>query len=307
MEISSIAHIVPEQLTDFQADLFITTLSYESRSIAVAKRMEGLECRKVALLRPNPCREHAYKANLAYFQEHGFELLTQESDLPDISNILKDHVENEIRIMVDCTSMYRPWYYELFRWFGEKQEVYDRAVIRFVYTMADYVEEKTPHKVRKLEEFLKFETRKKKTGKVLIMGLGQEPKVSEDIYKQLNPDLLFLYYADSPVDKRFVKELFVNNHGLINATHIRNLIAYPINNGHAIYQSLINTILPLRDDYRITLVPQGPKIFSLACLLIKMSYPDVRIRYPRFKKDQILDRQACGEPVIMDIHFEREG
>ena len=142
--------------------------------------------------------------------------------------------------------------------------------------------------------------------KALILGLGHEANVSEAIYKIVKPDLLYLYYADPPVDKRFVEKVFVNNHALINMTPIRNLIAYPVNNGHIIYQSLIDTILPLRNDYAVTLIPQGPKIFSVASMLVQMGYPDTSISYPLFKKPQVSDRQPCGEPVILDVHFDGE-
>ena len=96
----------------------------------------------------------------------------------------------------------------------------------------------------------------------------------------------------------------MNNHTLIDATPIRNLVSYPIRNGQAIYQSLIETILPLREQYEVQLVPQGPKIFSVAAMLVHLEYPDITISYPVFKKPPTVDRQASGEPVILDVIFE---
>ncbi len=49
MELSSIKHIDPAKLTDFKADLFITTLGYETRCTALRKLLEGISCRKIAL------------------------------------------------------------------------------------------------------------------------------------------------------------------------------------------------------------------------------------------------------------------
>ncbi len=106
--------------------------------------------------------------------------------------------------------------------------------------------------------------------------------------------------------KRFVEKIFVNNHKLINEAPIRNLVAYPIRNGQAIYHSLINTILPLRNEYSIVLIPQGPKIFSVVSMLVHMGYPDIRISYPRFKKPSTADREPKDEPVALDILFEGE-
>ncbi len=131
------------------------------------------------------------------------------------------------------------------------------------------------------------ESNSRKKKKALILGLGQEENISETIYKIVNPDLLYLFYADPPVEKQFVEKVFVNNHALINETPIRNLIAYPIRNGQTIYQSLIDTILPLRDEYSIIIIPQGPKIFSVVSMLVHMGYPDIMISYPVFKKPQV--------------------
>jgi hypothetical protein len=92
----------------------------------------------------------------------------------------------------------------------------------------------------------------------------------------------------------------------MQSSPIRNLIAYPVFNGKTIYQSLIDTILPIRNEYSITLIPQGPKIFSVASMLVHIGYPDTVIRYPVFKRASSKDREPCGEPVILDVHFEGE-
>lgn len=307
MEISSIWHIKPSSLTDFKADLFITTLSHETRCTNIPRLLDGHSCKKMALCKSSAqLKEFAYKDNLEYFNSSGFELLELGGDRPDVGKILESMKGEEIRILFDCTSMSQHWYYEFFSWLGESQGDFAKVILRFTYTMTAYVDEGPPKKVKKIFEFEHSEIRNNKQKKALILGLGHEAGVSEAIYKKLNPDLLFLYYTDPPVDKRFVEKLFVNNHALINATPIRNLIAYPVSNGQLIYQSLIDTILPLRNDYSITMIPHGPKIFTVATMLVHLGYPDIRIGYPLFKRAQILDRQPWGEPVILDVHFEGE-
>ncbi len=93
---------------------------------------------------------------------------------------------------------------------------------------------------------------------------------------------------------------------MINEAPIRNLVAYPIRNAQTIYQSLINIILPLRNEYSIVLIPQGPKIFSVVSMLIHMGYPDIKISYPQFKKPPAADREPKDDPVVLDILFEGE-
>jgi hypothetical protein len=305
MELSSIQHIEPENLSDIQSDLFIASLSYESRCTTIARRLECNSCRKVALSRKDQSKEYEYEDNLLYFQENGFEIIEVSGDKPRIENLLTESRSEELKIIMDCTSMPQHWYYEIFSWFANNDHL-PSACLRMVYTMAAYVEEGTPPKVKKVREFLVEKTKTKKPKRALILGLGQEPNVSEMICKIVKPDLLYLFYADPPVEKRFVEKVFVNNHEVINATHIRNLISYPISNGQTIYQSLIDVILPLRSEYSITLIPQGPKIFSIAAMLLQMGYPDMVVSYPVFKKSQLRDRIPCGRPVVLDVLFEGE-
>lgn len=305
MELSSIQHIVPEKLLDFQPDLFIASLSHETRSTSIAKLLEGVSCRKVALCSNSLVKEYAYLSNLKYFTDQGFEIFELDSNDTVLDKILGTYASGEQKIMLDCTSMSQVSYYKVLSWFGEDLQV-NSARLRLVYTMAAFVEEGSAPKVKKVKDFLKVKTSERKRKRMLILGLGQEANVSEMICKIIKPDLLYLFYADPPAEKQFVEKVFVNNHSVINQAPIRNLIAYPINNGQAIYQTLIDVILPLRDEYAITIIPQGPKIFSMASMLLQMGYPDTVLSYPVFKRDQVQDRMPCGEPVVLDILFEGE-
>lgn len=305
MELSSIQHIVPEKLLDFQPDLFIASLSHETRSTSIAKLLEGVSCRKVALCSNSLVKEYAYLSNLKYFTDQGFEIFELDSNDTVLDKILGTYASGEQKIMLDCTSMSQVSYYKVLSWFGEDLQV-NSARLRLVYTMAAFVEEGSAPKVKKVKDFLKVKTSERKRKRMLILGLGQEANVSEMICKIIKPDLLYLFYADPPAEKQFVEKVFVNNHSVINQAPIRNLIAFPINNGQAIYQTLIDVILPLRDEYAITIIPQGPKIFSMASMLLQMGYPDTVLSYPVFKRDQVQDRMPCGEPVVLDILFEGE-
>jgi len=306
MELSSVTHIESESLTGIRADVFVCTLSPEQRSITIPRLFEKLDCRKVALVPAGNKDQASVRSNLEYLSQNEFEIIPVVSDVPDISGILKGAAGDEVDLVVDCTSMSQGWYYEFLRWFDESQADFQRARLRFTYTMGAYIEEEASGKLRRVKDFLKHESRKRKSKKALILGLGHEPGVAEAICRIEKPDQLFLFYADPPVDKRFVSKVFVNNHQLIQETPIRNLVAYPVSNGQEIYQNLVNTILPLRNEYQIALIPGGPKIFSVAAMLVHLGYPDTRISYPVFKRNPSQDREASGQPVVLDVHFEGE-
>lgn len=305
MELSSIQHIAPEKLLDFQPDLFIACLSYESRSTSIARQLETFSCRKVALCSQNQVKEYAYSDNLQYFQDQGFEILYFAKEDAVCKDIFAENGSGKMKIIMDCTSMSQILYYQILNWFSEDHYP-TSASLRMVYTMAAYVDEGSPPRVKKVREFLKVKKKPRQRKQVLLLGLGQEPGVSETICRLVKPDLLYLFYADPPAEKEFVEKVFVNNHAVINETAIRNLVSYPINNGQIIYQELIDIILPLRKEYDVSIIPQGPKIFSMASMLLQIGYPDTLLSYPVFKRNQVKDRMPCGKPVILDIHFEAE-
>lgn len=307
MEFSTITHVEPAGLLDFDADVFITTLGFESRCTSVARLYEDKQCRKIALSRTDHPKEYSFRENRAYYRENDFEIIPVERKVPDVNSLLASVKKRRIRIMLDCTSMSTRWYYEFFRWFGESQDLYQSATLRIAYTMAGYTGSDKSRKVKSVRAFLKAQRNATDLGKIaLIMGLGHEKQIGQAIYNIVKPDLLYLFYADPPVDKKFVEKTFVNNHSLIEATPIRNLIAYPIHNGQTIYHILINTILPLRNKYTVIIVPHGPKIFSLVAMLVQMGYPDTVVSYPVFKKPPAVDRIPSGDPVLLDLLFEGE-
>ena len=307
MELSSILHIDPAQLSDFKADVFVATLGYESRCTHISQLLEHLDCKKVALFSKQILKDFAYEENRKYFLSNKFALMEVDPHVPELASLLDSLNGKDLGIMIDSTSMPPSWYYQFFKWVNDHQELQGLVRIRIVYTMANYVNMESSIKVKAIRNFLDAEIKNSvKKKKALVLGLGQEKNIGESIYKLIKPERHYLYYADPPVEKRFAEQTFINNHSLISATPIKNLISYPIRNGQAIYQSLINTILPLRNDYSIILVAHGPKIFSVVSILIHLGYPDVRISYPLFKKPPALDRSPSGKPVILDILFEGE-
>jgi len=307
MELSSIQHIDPGKIADIKADIFLTTLGFESRCTYVARKLEGLSCRKVAFARTDHIKEHAFQENQSYYTDQGYEIVSLGSEKPDMDAVFRGYAGDKILVILDSTSMSARWYFEFFRWFSEAQNRFTEALIRIAYTMPAFTEHEEARKVKSVKAFMPSkhaDKDKKKT--VLLLGLGHEKNIGEVICKKIHPDRLFLLYADPPAHKSFVEKVFVNNHKLINSTPIRNLIAYPIRNGQEIYQKLIDLILPLRKEFRVILVPKGPKLFSVVAQLIHLSYPDVQIYYPDFKKPPTVDQHPSGEPVILDVLLEGE-
>lgn len=307
MDLSSILHIDSAQIADFSPDLFITTLWHEARSTTVSRAVENLDCRRIVLVPETIAHSFSYHENLKYFETRGFEKYSSEDEVPCLEKFIVPEKNADFRLLIDCTSMQPTWYHAFFNWFSEMQGEYGHVTLRFAITPGAYDATETPRKLKDIKGFLNFEKKDSTEKKnAILLGLGHEKRVSDSIYKILDPDLLILFYADPAVSKSVVEETFVNNHKLIESTHIRNLKPYPLFNGQVTYQTLVDTVLPLRQDYNLIVIPYGPKIFSLASLLLSLAYPDIYICYPVFKKVSTVDRKPAGDLVVLDLTFECE-
>ena len=140
MELSSIQHIDPGKLADFQPDLFIVSLSHETRSTNIAKSLEGISCRKVALCEPDQVKEYNYLANQEYLQDKGFEILELDNGDRDLDYIFKWSAPDDLKILLDCTSMTQLLYHRILNWFTENHQQ-NSVQLRLGYTMAAYVNE----------------------------------------------------------------------------------------------------------------------------------------------------------------------
>ena len=136
MELSLIQHIDSDKLSDYQSDIFISTLSNESRCLVIPRLLESLSCRKLALTYDGYDRDNLYNENLKYYQEKGYELVDVETEVPDIGVIINALPDSEAKIILDCTSMSQRWYYEFFKFFGESEDEYKSVNLRFACVLS---------------------------------------------------------------------------------------------------------------------------------------------------------------------------
>lgn len=308
MELNNIIHIKPEEILDFEPNLFIAASGYESRAIFIPQKFKHLKCKKLAIAFNEHSRELSRPANDKYFRENGFTLMNQKARVsPDYSKIFSEFKQKRLHVLIDISVMTRDWYHGLLKYLHSYLD-FEHFHLRMMYCPALYNEPirlKKQISMRKfafIDEFLDRPKEKKKTA--MILGLGVEKNISEKVYDMVKPDQVFLLYADPHIEKKYVENVFVNNHGLISKIPIRYLKNYPLINTRKIYQTLLDIILPLRQDYNIVIVPQGPKIFSLLSMVFQISYPDIQLNYPVYKVKQIKDRKPYQRFTTIDLEFD---
>lgn len=310
MELINITHFSAQPEPGFEADLFIAGSGYESRSTCIAKKLNNPGRKKVVLAFSDHQKEQVRNKNDQYFRDHGYEIfLTKPFGEPDFAPLFRDLDQEHINILIDITLMTRRWYHGFLQFLHESER-YQHTQVRISYCPALFYEPVTLRRKIKLNNFSlngqQEGTVKRHKKTAMIMGLGNEKGVAQAVYNMINPDHMLLLYADPAVHKSYVENIFVFNHSLITTVDIQNLIAYPLRDTEALYKTLVDLFLPLRNAYNVVIVPQGPKIFSLISMVLHLNYPDVTVSYPEYKVKEIRDKKSYADHISLDLEFSAD-
>jgi hypothetical protein len=310
MEFFDLSYIPANAITEFTPDLFITASGYESRSINVAQKFQNPGKKRIAFAFSECLNDIDRPENDLFFRKFNYNLLPFSGDEePDYESLLQEFQGDQLKILIDISVMTRLWYHTFIKYLYCTED-FKQLIIRVVYSPALFNESITLRKRIKLldfqlqENFKAAQSPNKK--RALLLGLGIEKGLSKVIHDLVDPDLTLLFYADPSVQQEYIDHVLINNHCLIKDISIRDLIPYPLENPEKLFKILNDKVLPLREDYNVIIVPQGPKIFSFTAMLLQINYPDIEIKYPKFQIKQIRDRKPLADLIGMDLHFTSE-
>lgn len=295
---------------DFEPDLFIAGSGYESRSTCIAKKLNNPGRKKVVLAFSDHHKEPVRTINDQYFTDHGYAFFyTKPFGQPDFVSIFKGLDPENVKVLIDISLMTRRWYDSFLKYLHNNHEL-NHADVRISYCPSNFYKPVAFRRKVSLHNFTlngeqkPSEKQHKKTA--LIMGLGNDKGVGQSVYQLVKPDHMLLLYADPAVHKSYVENIFVNNHSVINQVEIQNLVQYPLYDTEQLYKTFIELILPLREEYNVTIVPQGPKLFSLLSMVFHLNYPDVMVSYPEYKVRGATDKKSGSDDISLDLEFAAE-
>jgi len=310
MFITDLIHDPEKKVSDFKPDLFIAGSGYESRSVTLPRKLGDPGKRNVVLAYRECQKELFRKENDSYFTSKGYDFINaRASEAPDFNTLFSEFTSRELYVLVDITVMPRTWYHALFRYLHVGAG-FRKVHLRIVYCPSLFFE---PGSIRRKIEYRELAmidapVRKKRVEKelALLIGLGSEKRLSSALVEKMKPGMTTLLYADPAIHKSYVETVFVSNHALINGTDIKNLVPYPLMDTETAYRIMLDHLLPARNHYRVMIVPQGPKMFSVLAMVLQVNYPDVGIVCPSFKVKHFTDKKPFANHLSLDIVFEPE-
>jgi hypothetical protein len=202
--------------------------------------------------------------------------------------------------------MTKVWYAGIINFFLSSIKSCNYVTVHFSYTPAIYSNPKKSGSI-KFNNLVSFPGKKitdSEKPTALIIGLGLDYASAEFIWRHFKPALTILAYADPTNDLQYVEKVFKFNQNIIDATEVRNLINFPLNDLEKTDEIFTNLFLTLRSKYNIVFAPLGPKVLSLIVLLMATRYPDLNvIRVSSGSNAHAFDRLAYSKPLVYSVEF----
>lgn len=253
-------------------DIFVYGLGYETRSTMIASQVD--QARVFALKMP-ATNIHAYQKNVQFAKQRGHAIISnfEEFTTETLGRFFAKRRPGPIRIGFDISSLNRVMLVEVLAEISRNCENDDSFEV--YYCPAAYSE--PDWQFPQLESLgpisATFSTVNADPTKPLciIFGTGFEAALSMGMISQLEPRLSYCFWG-SGVDTRFDNAVKRANFNFDFPGFNTKAIPYDIKDPKGAFSQLESVVYGLSRQYRIVLIPMGPKIFTFLSALIGMTY-----------------------------------
>lgn len=108
-----------------------------------------------------------------------------------------------------------------------------------------------------------------------VFGLGYEPQLAVGAYEMLEPSVAW-GFRPIGLDSRFGPAVDLSNDQLYRVLHDDKVVDYRLDDPLTLVSNLESLVYAMSADSRIVLIPMGPKLFALACLLVSLGEREIR-------------------------------
>lgn len=295
-----------------EVDLFISALGYEGRASYAARALADGAGRRLAVAFDSVGRL-SFEANRTFFREAGFQIhpYTHTLFLRQISELIDSLEASDDRAIcarVDVSSMSRPMIAQVVVAMAETTTRRPLNV-EFLYCPAVFQEPSlnpSPIVVSQpvIPELAGWSEAPER-GVSAVVGLGFEYEQALGALEFLEPAASWAFVPKG-FDDRYYLAVQRTNQDLLGGIPSAQRHEYKIQEPADCFRTLEGLIYGLTQDCRPVLIPFGPKIFALICMLVGQAYsPKVTVwRVSGEQEGELLDRRASGEIIRFPVCFE---
>ena len=213
--------------------------------------------------------------------------------------------EDELRLLVDYSSMPRSWYSAVLNWFRSQRRS-GRVILDFTYAVGRYGDEWIPKSVKGISAIQGCDGGPTlRDTKIAVFGLGFDRLAAYSVLEQIEPDTVLAYIADpgatdeAPDRARKENREFLDN-------EVGRIFRLPLDSVETAYRILGETISASQGQASVILVPLGPKPHILASVLAAYRYPGtacLRVVHQRRAPHRV---EAMGQVIATRVVFTRD-
>lgn len=277
----------PEAMSDESFDLAVACLGYETRAVRVSDVFFRRSKRRICV-GFDKNHIHNYAKNLDHFSAGGFEMHLNVSDIafePTVNSLLLDGLQisdlgshSKIAVDISCFDRFRLavlvgllWRCVLEGRIGE---------VIFLYNIAKYTvpEDRFTFNTKLHPVHPSFVGSRPDplAATVAIIGLGYEKEKAVGAAEYLEASDVFAFRPRSAV-REYIDSVSNANALLLGQLDSRHQFVYEVEDCASLVSDLSSLVRGFVHRSSVLLVPLGPKVFALGCLLTAMIHERVAV------------------------------
>jgi hypothetical protein len=283
-----IRNIPSSEIETADYSLIICALGFESRSIAVASKLQS-RCKNKLALGFDHNHEYSYNENKIWFIQHSFSVvsdlnssnfsaaLVSHADI-HLTNSTDDNASATPSIAIDISCFDRRRLADLVQWLRSKTTL--DFNIDFWYCIGNF---HPPSRTAGRNEIAgpvhrRFAGRFVEPGRplALVAGLGYELGRVVGAAEYLQTSRIVAFIPESPI-LEYESEVYAANSTMLQDLQPRQVLRYPVADPERTLAMLDSTIRGLEENYNVVLLPGGPKVFAFCSLIACTMHPNAAV------------------------------
>ena len=260
-------------------DLAIFACGYEERCTAIPRKLNKENISETVVIGfSEETQGDQREINNKYFHDEWTTKIYEassndEQKLYEVLNNILDLKNDELRVLVDYSSMSRLWYAGILNWIKYVSGP-NIIFVDMLYTPGLQKEKVTPIVINNILSIPGCEGSATSLFKTIaIFGLGFDSHAALCVLDRLEPDMYYTFLAAPTIFDDYPKHVYKINSELISGAE--NTLELPLFSVERTYVNLAEIVSLHKNEADIVFVPMGPKPQVLASILISMKFGEV--------------------------------
>ena len=289
----------------------IAASGYQKRSTYLVENINTGKSENLVITFNEQANHELRLENQKIFQKLGFVSINaapdESSDIERMmQRICSGKISGTLNILVDYSCMTKVWFATIINYLLKNDFHAKRINIYFSYTPKKVNTVLQKSRLKSYEPLIfGSEQNLKKKPLALIAGLNNNSDIMKELIDKLKPASTFAFVPYFIHEEEYYHKIMENNASVLKNIPSEKIFKYPAEKPDQISSMITSLCLDLRLDSSVVLVPQGPKTFGLASVLLSVRYPDVMIVDLKSKDHKVKADPGlpAGDPVILKSVF----